>query len=170
MLRHLALMCIVLCLSAAVTRGDDKTNPAAPTTEGAGEVAVPAEVHQLQGKVVKIYYDVDLLRVGKPSILDTQYLAIVLEKSGATVQQTHRLSEKQEQAKPDVVIFGEMTEANFSPAELADPFIAKKAKDQRQEIQKYKEARPKLEKDAAAAEARVISSEIVGKDLGMHVT
>jgi len=174
MLRHLMSLCIVLCLFASMTRADDKPVSAAPTTEGegagAGEVVVPAEVHRLEGKVVKIYYDVDLLGKGEPSVLHTQYLTIVLEQAGVTVQQCRTLNEKKQAQQPDVVIFGEMTEAKFTAAELADPFNAKKAKDQRQEIQKYKAARPKLETDATAAGARVIKFQDVAKALGVHVT
>ena len=63
MLRHLMSLCIVLCLFASMTRADDKPVSAAPTTEGegagAGEVVVPAEVHRLEGKVVKIYDKAD---------------------------------------------------------------------------------------------------------------
>jgi hypothetical protein len=169
MLRHLTSFCIVLGLSAATTRADDKPVPA-ETTARADDKTVGTEIQQLKGKVVKIYHDVDLLGAGKPSRLHTEYLTMVLGQAGVTVVR-NRPDEKKDEKKPDVVILGDITAPpQLDPAEVADPFMAAMANRRRQEIQRYKEARPKLEKEAAAAGSRVIKSDDVAAALGIRVT
>jgi hypothetical protein len=168
MLRYLTSFCIVVCLSLAIARGQHRA--IAATTTRAADQAVPAEIRKLKGEAVKIYHDVNLLGGEKPSVVHTQYLVIVLEKAGVTVVQSRGVDEKKQEPKPDLVILGEMTEAKFDPAELADPFVANLAKRQQQAIQKYNQARPKLEQDAAAAGARVIKYHDVAAALGIHAT
>src|SRR5688572_19781457 len=104
--------CIVVLgasLSAAAARAQDAAAPALP--------ALPAEVQDLKGKRVAIYYDLDLLGTGKPSPLHTQYVSLILQRAGATV-----LRGGGGQTTFDVVIFGESAGlAQYTPAERADP-------------------------------------------------
>lgn len=158
MRRNLACFCAALCLwslSMETTRAAEHSPP-----------AVPGEVQQFNGKRVRIYHDVDLLGSGKPSALHTQYLTMILQQAGATVTRGAA-----EEKKPDVVIFGEpLGPPELDPAEAADPFLAMKAKRQREEMDAYNQARPKLERDAADAGARVLRSGDVAKALGIRVT
>src|SRR5688572_28437609 len=94
--RHRKWLCAVLCFSHLV---------ATTRAEGTPPPAVPAEVQQLTGKRVQIYHDVDLLGTGKPSLLHTGYLAMILQQAGATVAR-----DSLDGKKPDVVIFGDPVE------------------------------------------------------------
>ena len=160
---NLACFCAALCLwslSTQTTRAAE--NPQPP--------AVPGEVRQFDGKRVRIYHDVDLLGTGKPSALHTRYLTMILRQAGATV--TRGAAEEEKPA--DVVIFGEPLgpppELDPAAAGAADPFLAMKAGRQREEADAYNRARPKLERDAADAGARVLRSGDVAGALGIRVT
>src|SRR5688572_32525454 len=101
MLRRVTTICIVIAAATANSRAADPT-PAAPTTARADKQPVSAEIRQLQGKVVKIHHDVDLLGTGKPSILHTHYLRIILQEAGVTVLKDRVHDEKNVQTQPDV--------------------------------------------------------------------
>src|SRR5262245_37860707 len=77
---------IVLCFSAETAQAQDRP--------------LPAEIQQLNGKLVRLYHDVDLTGAGKPSMLHAQFLTILLRRAGATVVNSDR-----ERKQPDVVIF-----------------------------------------------------------------
>src|SRR5688572_23402394 len=156
MLRQLTSLCVVLCLCSATTRADVKS--------------VPAEVRQLQGKVVKIYQDVDLTGAGAPSSLHTQYLVTLLEQAGAKVVRG-RPDEPKDEDKPGVVIFGDPAPPpKLTPDEARDPFVARKTKIIADYAKRYQADRPALERDAAAAGARVIQSKDVAAALGIRAT
>jgi hypothetical protein len=137
----------------------------------AAEVPVPAEVAALKGKLVRVWHDVDLTGTGKPSPLHTGYLMIVLKEAGAVVDRGNAFDDPFNVRKADVVIFGEMMPPpKLSGDEARDPFMVRKVKEMEEAIAKYREARPKLATDAAAAGARVIQFADVPAALGMHVT
>jgi hypothetical protein len=139
-------------------------------TIGADGAAVPAEMPQLKGKLVKIYHDVDLLGTGKPSSRHTQYLAIVLEEAGAKVVRASA-NGKGDEKRPDVVIFGEpIAPAKLDPAEARDPFMAAKAQHMAEDAKRYQAERPALERAAAAAGSRVIRSDDVATALRIRAT
>jgi hypothetical protein len=166
MVRHFTSACVVLSFTIAAAY-------AAPAATGP---AVPAEILALKGKVVRIHHDIDLIGAGKPSFLHTAYLNELLERAGATVMlgsgrrvSAAALEAMKDKKRADVVIFGEpLPSPQFSPAELADPFIKKKFENIRQEVEQYVAARPKLEQEAAAAGARVIKSADVAAALGLR--
>ena len=163
MIRHLVPFCVVLFLLASAICAQEKAPSTLP--------AVPPEIQQLKGKVVRIYHDVNLLGAGKPSGLHTGYLATLLEDAGARLVRVGANARPDETTVADVVIFGDMTPPPpVTEAEAADPFTAVKMGRARQEYRKYADSRPKLEADAAAAGSRVIPSRDVAAALGIRLS
>src|SRR5689334_13409628 len=70
---------------AAETTTAPTTSPPAPE--------LPAQVRELSGKLVVIWYDVDLFGARKPSPLHTAYLTMVLRRAGAAVPGAHDLED-----------------------------------------------------------------------------
>src|SRR4051794_13788351 len=91
------------------------THAGAPATAATqvAPAAVSPEMRQLEGKRVRIYYEVNLLGGQKPSPLHTEYLVSLLKQAGVGVVHItgggdDPLDDPFNVKKPDIIILGDM--------------------------------------------------------------